>query len=83
MDNFIENQNKKIVERLQQRLDYENSADFYHCGNADCQKLTFEKALDLSFKCPTCGKLVNLSKNDKLKKSLQAKIDELRGDLKH
>ena len=56
VDNFIENQKKKIVERLQQRLDYENSADFYHCGTADCQKLTFEKALDLSFKCPTCGK---------------------------
>src|SRR2546426_11353717 len=29
VDNFIENQKKKIVERLQQRLDYENSADFY------------------------------------------------------
>ena len=83
VDNFIENQKKKIVERLQQRLDYENSADFYHCGNVDCQKLTFEKALDLSFKCPTCGKLVNISKNDKLKRSLQAKIDQLRGDLKH
>ena len=37
VDNFIENQKKKIVERLQQRIDYENSADFYHCGNEDCQ----------------------------------------------
>src|SRR5712692_10837332 len=81
--NFIENQKKKIVERLQQRLDYENSAEFYHCGNEDCQKLTFEKALDLSFKCPTCGKLVNVTKNEKLKKALQAKIDQLRDDLKH
>jgi transcription initiation factor TFIIE subunit alpha len=83
VDNFIENQKKKIVERLQQRLDYENSAEFYHCGNEDCQKLTFEKALDLSFKCPTCGKLVNITKNEKLKKALQAKIDQLREDLKH
>lgn len=83
VDNFIGNQKKEIADRLQQRLDYENSADFYHCGNMDCQKLTFEKSLDLSFKCPTCGKLVNLSKNDKLKKSLQMKIDQLRDDLKH
>lgn len=83
VDNFIENQKKKIVERLQQRLEYENSADFYHCGNTDCQKLTFETALDLSFKCPTCGKLVNLAKNDKLKKSLQTKIDQLNEDLRH
>ncbi|MGI0082234.1 MAG: transcription factor [Nitrosopumilaceae archaeon] len=83
VDNFIENQKKKITERLQQRLDWENSADFYHCGNEDCTKLTFEKALDLSFKCPTCGKLVNIVKNDKLKKALQRKIDQLREDLKH
>jgi len=83
VDNFIENQKKKIVERLQQRMDYENSAEFYHCGTEDCQKLTFEKALDLSFKCPTCGKLVNITKNEKLKKSLQAKIDQLREDLNH
>lgn len=83
VDNFIEHQKKKITERLQQRLDYESSAEFYHCGNEDCTKLTFEKALDLSFKCPTCGKLVNIIKNDKLKKALQYKIDELHEDLKH
>src|SRR5690348_4801018 len=35
VDNFIENQKKKIVERLQQRLDYENSAEFYHCGRSE------------------------------------------------
>src|SRR3972149_6574644 len=33
--------------KAQQRLDYESSAEFYHCGNEDCTKLTFEKALDL------------------------------------
>ncbi len=83
VDKFIENQKKKITERLQQRLDYEGSAEFYHCGNEDCAKLTFERALDLSFKCPTCGNLVNITKNDKLKKALQYKIDELREDLKN
>ena len=82
VEHFIESQKKKITERLQQRFDYENYSDFYHCGNEDCSKLTFEKALDLSFKCPTCGKLVNITKNDKLKKALQHKIDELREDLK-
>jgi len=46
VENFIENQKKKISERLQQRLDYENSSQFYHCGNADCSRMTFEEALD-------------------------------------
>ena len=30
VEHFIENQKKKIEERLQQRLDYENASDFYH-----------------------------------------------------
>ena len=38
---IIENQKKKIGERLQQRFDYENASDFYHCGNEDCPRVTF------------------------------------------
>lgn len=81
VENFIRSQKKKISDRLQQRLDYESSSDFYHCGNEDCRKLPFQEALEEFFKCPSCGKVVNLKKNDKLKKSLQFKIGELRNDL--
>lgn len=83
VENFIQNQKKKIAERLQQRLDYENSSDFYHCGNKDCRKLTFQEALEEFFKCPACGKVVNLKKNEKLKKALQYKVKQLSDDLKH
>ncbi len=81
VENFIRGQKKKISDRLQQRLDYESSSDFYHCGNEECRKLPFQEALEEFFKCPSCGKVVNLKKNDKLKKSLQFKIGELRNDL--
>jgi len=81
VENFIQNQKKKIVERLQQRLDYESSSDFYHCGNEDCRKLTFEDALEEFFKCPTCGKVVNIKKNEKLKKALQYKVEQINKDL--
>ncbi|MEK0327815.1 MAG: transcription factor, partial [Nitrosopumilus sp.] len=63
VENFIEGQKKKIRNRLQQRLDYENSSDFYHCGNEDCPRVTFENSLDLFFKCPSCGNVLNLKKN--------------------
>jgi len=81
VENFIENQKKKISERLQQRLDYENSSDFYHCGNEDCTRVTFEEALEAMFKCPSCGKVLNLKKNEKLKKALTKKIDEIKKDM--
>jgi transcription initiation factor TFIIE subunit alpha len=59
VENFIEGQKKKISERLQQRLDYENSSDFYHCGNDDCPRTPFEDALEGFFKCPNCSRVLN------------------------
>ena len=81
VENFINNQKKKITERLQQRLDYENASDFYHCKNDDCQRVTFEDALEGMFKCPSCGSVLNLKKNDRSKKAYARKIDEIRKDL--
>ena len=82
VENFIENQKKKISGRLQERLDYENSSDFYHCGNEDCSRVTFENALEQFFKCPTCGEILNLKKNDKAKKAFKMKIDLIHKDMK-
>ena len=82
VENFIEGQKKKILDRLQQRLDYENSSDFYHCGNEDCPRVTFENALELFFKCPSCGNVLNLKKNDKPKKAFAYKIDHIKKDMR-
>ena len=81
VENFIENQKKKISERLQHRLDYENSSQFYHCGNVDCTRQTFENALEESFKCTSCGGILDLKKNDKAKKAFAKKVDEIKKDM--
>ena len=81
VEHFIENQKKKITERLQQRLDYENASEFYHCKSADCPRVTFEEALEGMFKCPVCRKVLDIKKNDKSKKAFQKKIDEIKGDM--
>jgi transcription initiation factor TFIIE subunit alpha len=82
VENFIEGQKKKIAERLQQRSDYENSSDFYHCGNEDCPRITFEDALDGFFKCPNCNRVLNLKKNDKARKAFAYKIDHIKNDMR-
>jgi transcription initiation factor TFIIE subunit alpha len=81
VENFIEKQKQKIAERLQQRLDYENSSQFYHCKNDDCQRQTFENALEESFKCPSCGGILDLKKNEKSKKAFAKKIDQIKKDM--
>jgi len=82
VENFIETQKKKISDRLQQRLDYENSSQFYHCGNDDCLRVTFEDGLEQFFKCSSCGQVLNLKKNEKAKKSFSKKIDEIKKDMR-
>ena len=72
---------KKIEERLQQRFDYENASDFYHCSNEDCPRVTFEEALDGMFKCPSCQNVLNIKKNEKSRKAYSKKIDEIKKDM--
>ena len=81
VEHFIENQKKKIEERLQQRFDYENASDFYHCGNEDCPRVTFEEALDGMFTCPSCQNVLNIKKNEKSRKAYSKKIDEIKKDM--
>lgn len=81
VDTFIELQRRKILERLEIRLRYEESNQFYHCDNDKCQRLTFEQAVDVFFKCPSCKMPLNVVDNTELKKALEVKIKELREEL--
>ena len=82
VETFIENQKKKIADRLQQRLDYEESSEFYHCGNRDCPRVTFETALEDMFKCNSCGRVLNAKKNDRSRRAYHKKIAEVRADMR-
>lgn len=81
VEHFIEKQKKKIMERLEQRLEYENASDFYHCGSSDCMRVTFEDSLESMFKCPSCGSVLNFRENERSKKAYSKKIDEIRKDM--
>lgn len=81
VESFIESQKRQIMERLRQRLEYENSTQFYHCGNEDCPRVTFEETLGNMFKCMNCGGVMNLKKNDRLKKAFARKIEDIQNDM--
>lgn len=81
VDNFIENQKKKILDRLRKRLQYEESTEFYHCGNQDCPRVTFEQSVEMFFKCPNCKGLLNVFDNSKVKQTLRQKIEQISRDI--
>lgn len=81
VDNFIENQKKKILDRLHKRLEHEDSTEFYHCGNHQCPRLKFDAAVELFFKCPECKGMLNMVDNTKVKEALRLKIDYITTDI--
>lgn len=81
VDNFIENQKKKILDRLHKRLEHEDSTEFYHCGNHQCKRLKFDAAVELFFKCPTCSAPLNMVDNARVKEALRLKIDQITTDI--
>ena len=77
VDNFIDNQKKKILDRLQKRLEYEESSEFYHCGNKECPRFKFDSAVEVFFKCTNCKGALNMVDNSSIKDALRAKIDHI------
>ena len=78
---FIMNQKRRVLEKLETRLTYEQDHDFYSCFTESCKRIPFEEAMELVFRCPTCNKLLMHFDNTDLKASLIERIDVLRKEL--
>ncbi len=81
LEGFIFNQKRRVLEKLQARVEYEKSHDFYYCHTAGCRRFPFEEAVDLVFRCPACKKPLMHFDNGQLIEALNSKIGELRKEL--
>lgn len=81
VDGFIDGIKRKAMERLRQRLAHEEAHEFYHCKTPTCRTLTFEEAMEVFFKCPSCGKPMTLIDNSDLRKALRWKIEQIQTEL--
>ena len=78
---FILNQKRRVLEKLETRLAYERTHDFYYCSTEGCKRVTFEEAMELVFRCPTCNKMLMHFDNSKLKTALMERVEALRKEL--
>jgi transcription initiation factor TFIIE subunit alpha len=78
---FILNQKRRVLEKLETRLDYEQAHDFYYCFTEGCKRIPFEEAMELVFRCPTCNKLLMHFDNTELKASLMERVEALKKEL--
>jgi transcription initiation factor TFIIE subunit alpha len=81
LEGFIQNQKRRILDKLEMRLRYEKNHDFYYCYTPGCKCIPFEEAMELVFKCPTCNKPLMHYDNGKLVEALDTRIERLRKEL--
>lgn len=81
IEGFIQNQKRKVLEKLVARLEYEQTHDFYHCPTPACNRVIFEEAVELVFHCPTCGKPLQHIDNNKIVKVLTDEIETIKREL--
>jgi transcription initiation factor TFIIE subunit alpha len=78
LEGFLANQKRHVLEKLEIRLEYERSHEFYTCQTPGCKRFTFEEAFELFFKCPTCNKPMTHLNNDLIVEVLTRKIEQIK-----
>jgi len=81
LEGFILSQKRRVLEKLNIRLGYEKNHDFYNCYTPGCKRVPFEDAVEIVFRCPTCGKPLMHCDNDKFVQALTKKVEQLRKEL--
>jgi transcription initiation factor TFIIE subunit alpha len=78
LEGFIVIQKRRVLEKLEPRLEYEKSHEFYTCQTPGCKRFPFEEAFELLFKCPVCNKPMLHISNDWIVEILTRKIEEIK-----
>jgi transcription initiation factor TFIIE subunit alpha len=77
---FISNRKKQVLRILKTRFEYEKKYDFYYCNTPECKKITFEDAVDIMFRCPTCDKSLEFYDNSATINALADKIEQMENE---
>ena len=67
---------KEKLEKYRKRLEKESQSEYYICPNF-CARLDFDQALEVHYKCPECGNLLQQQDNKKTIELLKEKIKEI------
>jgi len=81
LEGFILNQKRRVLEKLETRLEYEKGHEFYGCQTPGCRRFPFEEASELLFKCPVCNSPMMYLNNDRIVETITRKIEQIKKEL--
>jgi len=82
LDAFIRGRKRRVLEKLKQKLDYERNHSFFVCKKCGDVRVTFEDAMESSFRCPKCGGQVESTDNAPVVEFLERRIKQIEGELR-
>jgi transcription initiation factor TFIIE subunit alpha len=81
LDAFIRSRKKRALDKLKTRLDFERDHTFFICRTDLDVRVTFEEAMESSFKCGKCGNQLESSENSDMVSVLESRIERLEAEL--
>lgn len=81
LDAFIRSRKKRALDKLKTRLNFERDHTFFICRTDLDVRVTFEEAMESSFKCGKCGNQLESSENSDMVSVLESRIERLEAEL--
>jgi transcription initiation factor TFIIE subunit alpha len=81
LDAFIRSRKRRALDKLKIRLEYERNHTFFVCKTDSDVRITFEEAMESSFKCSKCGNQLDSQNNVDEVAVLESKIQRLEAEL--
>jgi transcription initiation factor TFIIE subunit alpha len=82
LDAFIRSRKRRVLEKLKHKLDYETNHSFFICKKCGDVRVTFEEAMESSFRCSKCGGQLESSDNAPVVEFLEKRIKQIEDELK-
>jgi transcription initiation factor TFIIE subunit alpha len=81
LDAFIRSRKRRTLDKLKQRLEYERNHTFFVCKTDGDIRVTFEEAMESSFRCSKCGKQLESLDNAADVAILENKVQMIEAEL--
>lgn len=81
LDAFIRNRKRRTREKLKSRYDSELAHEFFVCPKCPEIRVTFEDAMESTFRCTRCGEQLKSVSNEKMIEFLATRIKQIEEEL--
>ncbi|MEM2897646.1 MAG: transcription factor [Candidatus Bathyarchaeia archaeon] len=81
LDAFIRSRKRRVLERLKDCLEYQQTHEFFECPRCNSPKITFEEAIESAFRCTRCGEQLRSVNKEKIVSFLSSYVKKLEDEL--